>query len=220
MPFRCTGTKEKLSVRIVVNQISPHNLHLSCYNGNILWYSFYKIRGQNMGYYGSVLILHPLALLVLVFILFVISFAIIYIMKRILKISKDEITHEDGSLASKAFSAWTYNLIALAVALIIMDIVSSSIPFLEVIHGEWRGQSDDYLPELIYIISLALLHAGLLLFSYFAFRKKIVNKIKRNKMYVVFVVSSALIWAILMCFALGVFVRLEVTMRFTAIIKG
>jgi hypothetical protein len=165
-----------------------------------------KDRGQKMGYCGTALILHPLALIVFVSILFVISFAVIYIIKRVLKIGKDEITHEDGSIAYTAFIAWVYNFIALAAALIIMDIVSFSISFLEVIHGEWRGLSDDRPPELIYILFLALLHAGLLLFSYFSFRKRIVNKTKRNKMYVVFVVSSALICAILMCFVLGVFV--------------
>lgn len=158
-----------------------------------------------MGYSGIILILHPLALLVLASILLIISFTVVYIMKWIFKISREEIVNENGSLVSLALSTWAINLVALAVALVTMDFVSFSIPFLNVIHNEWRGLSNDYLPELIYIICLALLHAVLLLFSYFAFRKKIVNKVKRNKMYVAFVVSSALIWAILMCIGMGVF---------------
>ena len=120
-------------------------------------------------------------------------------MKRIFKLNKEEIANENGSLVSLALSAWAINLAALAAALVIMDFVSFSIPFLNVIHSEWRGKSNDHLPEIIYTLFLALLHVVFLLFSYFAFRKKIVNKVKRNKMYVAFVASLALIWVILMC---------------------
>ena len=89
-----------------------------------------------------------------------------------------------------------------------MDFIAFSIPYFDIIHAEFRSSlSDSYLPELIYIILLALLYAALLLSSYPAFRAKIANKAKRNKMFAVFVISAALIWAIIMCFGMGGFSR-------------
>ena len=60
-------------------------------------------------------------------------------------------------------------------------------------------------PAVVYIALLALLHAALLSFSYFFFKKHIVNKSKRIIMLIVLVVVSALIWAVLTGFALGVY---------------
>ena len=152
------------------------------------------------------MVLHPLSLLIIAAVLLIITFAIVYTMKRVFKLSKEEI---DGSFASLAFSAWAINLAALALALIIMDFITLSIPFFDVIHAEFSRSipRDSFLPEIIYITSLALLHAALLLSSYPAFRKKIESSVKRNIMYVSFVIASALIWAVIMCFGMGVFGR-------------
>jgi hypothetical protein len=159
-----------------------------------------------MGYSGTVMFLHPLSLLVIAAVLLILTFAIVYTMKRVFKLSKEEI---DGSFASLVFSAWAINLVALALAQIIMDFITFSIPYFDIIYAEFRSSlSNSYLPELIYITLSALLYAALLLSSYPAFRAKIANKANRNKMFIVFVISSALIWAIIMCLGMGVFSRL------------
>jgi hypothetical protein len=154
-----------------------------------------------MGYAGILLLIIPQLFLILVSILFIITFAAIYIMKWIVKLSKEEIVNRKGSLLPLAFSAWGCNIIALAASLGIMDIVSFSIPFFDGIHSEWGiAFANAYVPALIYIICLALLHAALLLFSHFAFKKRITIRPKRIKMLTVFIVSSVLVWAFIMCF--------------------
>jgi uncharacterized membrane protein len=92
-----------------------------------------------------------------------------------------------------------------------MDFITLSIPFFDVIHAEFSRSipRDSSLPEIIYITSLALLHAALLLSSYPAFRKKIRDSAKRNEMFAAFVISSVLIWAIIMCFELVSFDALK-----------
>jgi hypothetical protein len=159
-----------------------------------------------MCYAGILLLIIPQMLLVLVSILCVISFAVLYINKRIVKLNKEEIITKKGSFVPLALMAWGFNLLALSAALIIMDAVSFSIPFLDKIHNEWGiAFANAYVPAIIYIVCLAFLHAGLLLiFCYFLFKKKIASKPKRIKILIPFAVSSALIWAFVMCFGLGV----------------
>ena len=55
-----------------------------------------------MGYSGTVMFLHPLSLLVIAAVLLILTFAIVYTMKRVFKLSKEEI---DGLFVSLVFSA-------------------------------------------------------------------------------------------------------------------
>lgn len=158
-----------------------------------------------MGYLGILFLFVPQGLLILLSILIVISFVSLYSMKRIVNLTNEQIVNKKGSLVPLAFTAWGFNISALSVALIIMDVISSEIVYLQAIHSEWGGSTEQArTPELIYIVCLALLHAGLLLFSYFSFKKRIISKPKRIKMYIAFIVSSASIWALFMCFVLRV----------------
>ena len=136
--------------------------------------------------------------LILALILCVISFAVLYIMKAIVKVSKDEIANKKGSMVPLVLILWGFNVGALLAALGIMDIVSFSIPFFEPIHSEWGiATTGGYFQGAVYCACLALLHGGLLSFSYFFFKRKILNRSKRIKILVAFVISSAFIWALL-----------------------
>ena len=84
-----------------------------------------------------------------------------------------------------------------------MLIVSGLIPVLRVVHGEWQGTGFDKIPEFIYIIYLALLYAALLSLSYPSFRKTIINKQKRSRMFGVFIAASVFIWMIVMFLVMG-----------------
>ncbi len=151
------------------------------------------------------MLLMPQTLLLIMVILLVITFVSIYVTKKAVKLSKEEINHDKGSLVSLAFRSWGINIASLAAALVIMDMVSLSIPFFEVLHSEWRGITEHApIPEIVYIFCLALSHGALLVLSYPAFKKRILSRAKRIKIFVVFDVMSALMWALLMCFGLGV----------------
>lgn len=158
-----------------------------------------------MCFFGSLLLIAPPLLLILISIVLVISFSVLYIMKRVVKLNKDEIANEKGSLIPLALTTWGFNVLSLAIALIVMDIISFTVPFLDRIHSEWGiAFANAYVPAIIYVAALILLYAALLiLFNHFVFKKKITNKPKRMKIICSIVVSSALIWAFIVSFILG-----------------
>lgn len=88
-----------------------------------------------------------------------------------------------------------------------MLILSSNIDYFQVIHSEWGiAYENAYVPAIIYIVCWALLYAGLFSFNYFFFRKAIMNKSKRNKIFFSLIAISAIVWAALMCLLfLGIF---------------
>jgi len=156
-----------------------------------------------MGYFGSIVFLHPRFLLINASALLIITFVSVYITKAILGLNKADI---NGSLVALTFIAWAINFTALALALIITDVITYSIPYFNVVHAEFKSISrNNYLPEIIYTASVALLHAALLFSTYPAFRKKINDNAKRNDMFAAFVTSSPLVWAIIMCLELRIF---------------
>jgi hypothetical protein len=122
-----------------------------------------------MGYFGSVVFLFPPFVFISVSALLIITFTNLHITKAILG-------RLNGCLN---FYRLAINFAALALALISTDVITYSIPYFNVVHAEFKSISrDNYLPEIIYIASVALLHAALLFSSHPVFRKKIKQRQK------------------------------------------
>ncbi len=158
-----------------------------------------------MGYTGTMFVLFPPTFLLMAAILLAISFASIYIMKRLVKLSKQEIINEKGTLMSLIFTIWGINVAALSVSFVIMDLITLYNPFFNNIHSEWaRSIPHSYMPEIAYICILSVLHSVLLLFGYLAIIKWIACKPKRFRIFIGYVTSSVLLWALFMCFGFGI----------------
>ena len=155
-----------------------------------------------MGYSGTAFVMLPSTFLLMAAILLAVSFAVIYSMKGIVKLSKEEIANEKGTLIPLTFAAWGINVAALSVSFIIMDFITVNNPFFSIIHSEWGGVTPHPpIPEIVYISILTALHGALLVFSYFVFKKWIISKPKRVRFFIAYVISSALLWALFMCYA-------------------
>ena len=74
-----------------------------------------------MGYTGTLFVLLPHTVLLMAVILLVISFAVIYSMKGVLKLRKEEIANEKGTLMPLTFVVWGINTGVLAASFVIMD---------------------------------------------------------------------------------------------------
>ncbi|MHB1316203.1 MAG: hypothetical protein ACYCX2_12130 [Christensenellales bacterium] len=127
------------------------------------------------------------------FLMLFLCLAVIYAGAGILKISRDEIAGQRGSLLPLAFSAWTFAFTAMAGSLLIMLILSMVIPYFSVLYSEWHTAYDNaYVQLIIFCMSWAALYILLLLPARFRFKRFILHDPKRKKLFSAFWVFSAL----------------------------
>jgi hypothetical protein len=141
-------------------------------------------------------------------VLFGISFAVLYTGKGLLKIGSEDITNEKNSFLYIVITEWIHNCAALFVSLIVMFLIASNIPLFEGLQSEYGiASSNAYIPALIYLCGMALLHAGFFSLSYFYIKKAIKNNAKRIRLFIPLAVISPIIWAGVFCFLISVWDR-------------
>lgn len=106
-----------------------------------------------------------------------ISFAAVYLGKRICHINRTDIVNLNGSLIPTTFALWGISVGALDISLILLLLVSSNIPFFNGVHGEWGIPFENaYGPAVVYIACWMALFALLQLPSILVLKKKVLRK--------------------------------------------
>lgn len=123
-----------------------------------------------------------------------ICFAIVYTCKRAFRIKREEIKHPKGSLVSLTFQVWGIDVAAWLVSFVTMFLVTYRMPFFEGINSEWGIAFEHAYPQAYVFLAIwAVFYAALMLPSYFCFKKRIVDRTKRNMTFICFDVFSAVI---------------------------
>lgn len=156
--------------------------------------------------YSELLLILPPFNLIPIAISLATCFAVLYAMKGILKIKKEDITSGKSSIISLVFAVWGVSIGALLISFIIMNIIGHNIPYFIPMYREMAMAGEDRTtPAIIYVVCQVLLYAVILPFSYFVFRRMVKNKTKRNRLFIALFVISVILWALFMCFAFRVF---------------
>lgn len=89
---------------------------------------------------------------------------------------------------------WAIDVAAWLVSFITMFFVTYRMPLFEGINSEWGIAYEHAYPQAYVFLAIwAVFYAALMLPSYFCFKNKIEDKVKRNRMFLCFILISAVI---------------------------
>ena len=148
--------------------------------------------------FSFLLFLFPQVSFIWLAMLFTISFVVIFFGVKIIKIKREEILNSTGSLFRFIVSTWGINIAAFSCAIILTEIITANIPYLNVIHSEFIAYENITIQDDISIACLFGLHIVFLLLSYLLFKKTISDKSKRKKLFISFITISGGVWATLL----------------------